>query len=253
MRITVFGILILGLVAPVAADWLVLHDGTRLETSGPWKEKGRQVIYTGANGALSALRLADVDLEASRAATEEKAIERQAPPQPAPATQPSRARALVLTDKDIPAAAANEPEEETEADAEDEAGIPESTEPVELVTWSSRESPDVDGLEIIGTVRNRGDDIAAAIRIAVSVSDENGDPVLETRAFLQRASLAPGQSTQFKAPIPGVYTLFGDPEFVLTSDGFSIQGPDPGDQGEPEDELLNGDDPALESESFSGG
>jgi hypothetical protein len=55
--------------APLGADWLVLKDGNRIETHGPWREKGRQIVFTLPNGQLSALRATEVDLAASRAAT----------------------------------------------------------------------------------------------------------------------------------------------------------------------------------------
>ncbi|MFN7940062.1 MAG: hypothetical protein U0X73_00565 [Thermoanaerobaculia bacterium] len=55
--------------APLDADWLVLKDGNRIETSGPWREKGRQIVFTLPNGQLAALRATEVDLSASRAAS----------------------------------------------------------------------------------------------------------------------------------------------------------------------------------------
>lgn len=65
------------LAAPSWADILVTHDGQRIETDGPWEVKGRQVVFTTATGVLSAMRLTEVDLEAS-----EKATNWQAPPPP---------------------------------------------------------------------------------------------------------------------------------------------------------------------------
>ena len=64
----------LTLAAAAGADVLVLRDGTRLESRGAWQEKGRQVVFTDAGGKLCALRLADVDLDASRAATAASAL-----------------------------------------------------------------------------------------------------------------------------------------------------------------------------------
>ncbi len=65
-------LLFLVLLAPaVAADWLVTQEGARVETKGPWKVKGRTVVFTSSKGRLSSMRLAEVDLDASAAATEE--------------------------------------------------------------------------------------------------------------------------------------------------------------------------------------
>ncbi len=252
MRIGGFWVLVLWLAAPMAGDTLVLHDGTRIETSGPWKVKGRQVIYTGSSGSLSTLRVADVDLETSRVATAERDVPQPAAPQPMTAViEVPRVRAMVLTNKDIPTVADEAAEESSEA--EEESNGSESQEPVELVTWTSRESPDLDGLEIFGTVRNTGDGLAAAIAVEVSVSDENGDPLLETRAFLQRSSLLSGQSSTFRALLPGVYTLFEDPRFTLSSDAYSIQGAGRDDDESKEDEFPSESEEALERESLAGG
>jgi glutaredoxin len=81
---------------PAAADWLVTRDGHRIETDGPWKVKGRMVVYTDTRGTLSSLRLDELDLEASEAAGEE-------PESPPPAVEQAEERApvLVLTNEDI--------------------------------------------------------------------------------------------------------------------------------------------------------
>lgn len=79
------------------ADVLVLRDGGRVETRGAWQEKGRQVVFTDAQGKLCALRQADVDLEASRTATA-----RAAAPVPAsPVVVDDRPVVLVLDENDL--------------------------------------------------------------------------------------------------------------------------------------------------------
>lgn len=55
----------------VAADLLVTREGETIETRGPWKVKGRQVVFTNSQGVLSSLRLADIDIEASEEATKQ--------------------------------------------------------------------------------------------------------------------------------------------------------------------------------------
>jgi len=234
------------LVFPAAADWLVLRDGSRVETAGPWKTKGRQVIFTRPGGSLSALRLADVDLEASAdatAASKVAAAEAAAGESAAGEAEPRRrVSVMVLTDEDI--RPAEEALEESEAGAE-EADAEESeteegeqaeseaesaaSEPVVLVSWESRDSQNFDGLEIIGSVRNTGDDIAASLSVKIQVKDEDGNPLKDTEAFLQEPSLGPGQSTTFRALLTGVYVLAADPSFELSSDGFSISGPSSSD------------------------
>jgi len=69
-------ILLLLAATPAGGDWLILKNGTRIETHGPWTEKGRQVVYTTiAEKRLVSVRAADVDLPASRqASTTEAAV-----------------------------------------------------------------------------------------------------------------------------------------------------------------------------------
>ena len=241
------------LAAPAAGDWLVMRDGTRLETDGAWEVKGRQVIFTRPGGALAALRLADVDLDASTEATEAAVAAEQAPGAPeATASVPQATRRpsrLVLTNDDIPSRADDDGEtdaaddsgesgaddafgEEAEDSGEDPESIPPAAAPpvapsgssLEVVSWRERESTSIDGLEIVGTVRNGGRNVAAAVDIQVKVFDEEGNQVLETKAFLQKPSLAPGDSSSFRALLPGIYVLLAEPVFDLGSEGFTIQG-----------------------------
>lgn len=98
---------LIGLVAasgsPLLADWLVLADGTRIETRGPWQVRGRMVTFTDTKGTFSSLRADEVDLDASEAATRAAA---EAPAgggtddAAAPASPPPPPL-LVLTDADV--------------------------------------------------------------------------------------------------------------------------------------------------------
>ncbi|MEM7583739.1 MAG: hypothetical protein AAF560_10200 [Acidobacteriota bacterium] len=87
-------------------DVLVTQDGERIETEGAWEVKGRQVVYTDARGVLSAMRLADVDLEASEQATR-AAREQQAAPATAPTRAAPRKATRSFTNDDIGAAPDN--------------------------------------------------------------------------------------------------------------------------------------------------
>lgn len=52
---------------PAGAEWLSLLDGGLLETKGPWKEKGKTIVYTSTAGALVSVRASEVDLSMSKA------------------------------------------------------------------------------------------------------------------------------------------------------------------------------------------
>ncbi len=83
---------------PVRADWLVTTDGARIETEGEWEVRGRMVVFTRSGGTLSSMRLDEVDLEASRAATEAAAAP---PPVEAAPDEAPRPPVLTLTDEDV--------------------------------------------------------------------------------------------------------------------------------------------------------
>ena len=90
------------LASAAAADWLITADGRAIETRGPWKVEGRVVVFTDTTGALSSVRLDDVDLEASETATADGGPRRT---DPAPAAEPEnseREPVLVLTNADVP-------------------------------------------------------------------------------------------------------------------------------------------------------
>lgn len=245
-RVALIGCL-LGIIAvlPASADWLVTHDGARIETKGPWKVKGSQVIFTLPNGTLSVVRKSEVDLDASAVAT---AGGKKPKSKPAGDEAP-RKSVLVLTNKDIRQAedANAERAAEAAADGDDE---PQAAAPaaarrgVELVSYTSRDSGSVDGLEVVGTIKNTGSDIAANVTVKVTVIDQDGTPLLDTSAFLRSTGLAPGKSTTFRALLPGVFSLFQEPQFEISSGKVSVGGP-----VAPDSEDADSEDADLEPDS----
>lgn len=83
---------------PASADVLVLKDGSRVETRGAFEVKGRRVLFRDSQGTLAALRLEDVDLDGSRAASQPPPPAAAAPKAAAPQ---KKAPVLVLTDRDV--------------------------------------------------------------------------------------------------------------------------------------------------------
>ncbi|MCP3982218.1 MAG: hypothetical protein GY716_23160, partial [bacterium] len=228
-------LLLLVCAAPAAGDWLVMRDGSRIETEGTWRVKGRQVVFTQRGGTLAALRLADVDLDASAEATAES----HAPAGEAAGSKSGPRRPiLVLTNDDLPSGSAGASGDEAAGEdaAEGEAGDEDAgggdagsesdaadAEAVVIVSWREQESSAVDGLELVGSVRNTSTDVAAGVRVQVRIPGEDGG-MLETRAFLQRSSLAPGQTSTFRALLPGIYALEESPTFEVASESLTIGG-----------------------------
>jgi hypothetical protein len=204
--------------APTAADWLVTLDGGRVETRGAWKVKGKLVVFTRADGQLASLRIADVDWAASERATaaaaEPPKAEEKAPP------EPKKESRWVLTDSDFRPAPPRpaEPEEKPAQQEMDDAGRPRV--PVTLEAWERKNHPD--GLEIAGTLRNPGNEIAAEIGVTVRLYDETGALVATGEGRIAAPSIGPGAAAAFRAAFPGVYT-YAEAKFDVRGFGLRLK------------------------------
>jgi hypothetical protein len=187
---------------PIRADVLVTTDGSVVETQGPWQQRGKMVVFTGANGQLSALRVEDVDFAATdrwRAALEETA-----PPPAAVETKAKPKAKLVLGDGDVARAPDIPP---ADAAAADDADTPPSTSPVRVIAWEDEEPDSGEGRRIFGTLRNDGNTFATGVALMVTVYDDSGNlagtqsvkPVLD--------ALRPGESTTFSVVFSDVFAI----------------------------------------------
>ena len=187
---------------PLAADWLVLTDGTRLETRGAWEERGRLVVFTTTDGTLASLRLEGVDLEASRLATAE-AAQPSAPAPTAPAAEPRQA-AFVLTDADVAHGL-------TTGSAEDDDGVAPAAGPegqrLVVTDWQEAPLADESGTVITGTLRNVSDAATTSIQLTVLAYDATGDLLATDNATLSSQALMPNQQARFQVEFNGVYTI----------------------------------------------
>lgn len=232
------------LALPCSGDWLVTRDGARIETAGPWKVKGNQVIFTQPNGTLSSLRASEIDLDASAVAT----AQAQVPPPPPVAegggekTRPKPV--LVLTDKDVRRAAGAPAASGEPGGGQENGGEPGaaetapggSTSAVEVVGWQTRDSAEGDGLELYGTLRNNGGAIASSIELVVQLNDAAGKALLQTSAFLGSPTLTPGSATTFRALLPGITSVTGEPRFEIKSNEITLAPAKPLPEGEEESE-----------------
>lgn len=194
---------VLGLVllaaTPSEADWLITKAGARVETRGPWRVKGKLVVFTQSDGSLSSLRLADVDLDASGKATADAKVKAEAPPPP---PEPPKKKLAVLTDQSFrkgPAAGS--------AAAKPEAGAPTASGPVSVSSWKQVNRSGGDGIEVEGTLHNNTE--AAIINAAVEVQlyNEVGDRVGTSNGVLSSTSIQPKGTAEFRASFPGVFTF----------------------------------------------
>ncbi len=211
-------ILALSAAVPAAADWLVGQDGKRVETRGAWTLRPPVVVFTSPGGTLSSLRLADVDLEASARAT----AEAKSPTAPVkPGLEPAKRQpVLVLTTDDVGRGPEPAEDAEQESDGEDPArrSVPDKAEeapPVEVIAWRKVESSGVDGLEILGTLRNDSPSIVTGAGVQVSLFDHEGELIARRDAFLDSVSVAARSTTGFRALFPGVVSFEGEPVFEV--------------------------------------
>jgi hypothetical protein len=230
--------------APAAADWLVTSEGARVETHGPWQVKGKLIVFTGADGTLSSLRLSQVDLEASKHATEDKQkmVEEDISVRTPERKKPVRS----ITDKDVghggkadsanpadpgaPAAPGARPAD-GKAGKADAAPAPAApalprTSPLTVGPWQKLERREKDGIELFGELKNGGGDIAAQVGLTVSLFDETGKQIASTEAVLTGSAIEPLSTTNFRAIFPGVFT-FASAKFEPRSAQLQMQTAEP--------------------------
>ena len=196
---------------PAGADWLITRDGARVETAGPWQVKGKLVVFADPRGVLASLRLAEVDLEASAAAT---AAAKESTKEKAPAAPAAPRRAVwVLTDADVaPAADAGGGTAETAGGGADGASATESVAGASangfsVTSWDRTTDPDSGEAAVTGQLRNDGERSAPAPPLQVSVFDEIGKELATAPAVFESPDIPPEQAVSFRAVFPGVGTF----------------------------------------------
>lgn len=190
--------------APVAADWIVMTDGARLETQGPWSEKGKLVVFTDANGTLVSVRRSEVDMDASHRATREavEAASRPAPPPP-----PPRESVFKLTDADVGHVDDEDlagGEGETDEGADDPDAPPP---PVSVIAWDRQDNAAGTGSTIRATLENQGADVAISLSVTVTIFDQDGVAIGTTAAQLGSTGLVSGQTTEMVAEFPDIFSF----------------------------------------------
>jgi hypothetical protein len=204
--------------SPVAADWLVTRDGAQLETRGPWKIEGKLVVFRLANGTLSSMHLAELDLEASDRLTTSRSQPIQKPQQRT-RKKPEKS-AFVITDDDVKHVNPGSDR------AEGEAGEPTISAPaaareesagggVAVSEWDTVYDESIDGVVLSGTLENRDSRGHQELGLAISLVSEGGVPAGSAHATLARDALKGGETTTFRASFPGV------PDFEKAEFGIS--------------------------------
>jgi hypothetical protein len=200
---------------PAAADWLVMGDGTRVETRGPWRQDGRLLVFTSPDDRLVSLRSSSVDLPASVEATRQaaeaatRAQEGEDGDRERPQPPPRQSRRI--TNADVGPGVPTPPGRGEGEVAAVEAGEPAAAPgrgALDIV--DSRQSTDeFDGhLIVTGSVVNRSGQTAAAVGLTVLAYGADGELLGSQRAALTAEALAGGEGTTFQVDFPEVFSAF---------------------------------------------
>ncbi len=234
-------------IGPAAAEWLVLEDGTRVETAGAWEVKGKVVVFTLAKGPLSSLRLSEVDLDATEDLNRRLREQAVAPRQEEPARR--RKSTLILTDQDVghvtPRSRGRDATDggtdgaegiggaadgRAEALDSEEAAAADRTRTlaagVEVTSWDRVDDDRVPGIVIEGELRNAGSAVAIRLQLTVVLRDVDGALLGTADALLGATTLAQRRRTRFRSEFPGVFS-YGAVEFQLEHGDGALEGAQP--------------------------
>jgi len=209
---------------PASADWLVLRDGSRVETKGPWQEKGRLVVFTRSDGTLASLRAAELDLEASRKATAES-LQGKVEPAGDPAAAAPKKKLAVITDQDLPHRAPPAAPAAASPDAP-----PPPAGPVSVTNWRKQVMPGDEGLLILGTLQNVTPYPTSNLTLQISLLDTKGALLATAPGLFPTRILPPRGSVEFRATFPGVMEFAG---LKFDAGGWAPEPPKPEAGSEP--------------------
>lgn len=201
----VLGIGVAGLLMPLTlgADLLVMKDGSQIETRGDWKVDGPRILFETTTGTYASIRTESVDLDASRQQTSE--AKRRAETQSAADPPEPEKAVFILTDDDV----SHPKSSRAGSDTESPGAVPDAVganEEVVVTSWNSSDTPNQDGIQIVGNVRNDSANVVADLIVVVSAYDSTDTVMASVPAGLGARALGPGQSTSLAAELGGVFS-----------------------------------------------
>jgi hypothetical protein len=213
----------LAAAGPAAADWLVMRDGSRVETQGAWEVRGATVVFHTPAGTLASVRAKDADLDASREATAKAAapVEPAEPAAAKPATD--KKPTLTITDADVghvdPATVAA-PQQATSQQGTAAPAAGARPQRLQVTEWHQDLDASKGGVVLVGDVRNISQEVVGEIKVTAKVFDEKGALLATAEALLGTNVLPPDQHTPLRASFPGVYN-FSTASFDV--EGFALR------------------------------
>jgi hypothetical protein len=216
---------------PAGGEWLVLRDGSTIETRGPVESKGKLVVFRTAAGTLASLRREQIDADATERANRRQA-EATAPAR-APAAAAARAPVLVLREDDLPKGVA--PAAATNQEGGDAAPEPPAPAGVQVGTWERVATTDGGGTEIVGTLQNGSGRVMEVLAVKVVALDAAGKILATVSTQPARPELPPGESTGFSARLTGLPPDgFSGARFEVQSRPLRDDGADPAEPQPPQ-------------------
>jgi len=210
---------------PAAADWLVTKDGARLETDGPWKVKGRLIVFKRPDGTYASIRQSEVDLEASQQLTLEMAeAAKQPKPEETERRREHREPIARLTEKELPSRGplgGGDNGATTEAPEDEGQG-----QPLQVVNWREVTGVEDAGVTFVGQVRNVSEHMALGVTLTVTLLGEGGDEIASTTAQMTTDTLPPQSAGGFRVTFPGVFT-YNRADFDVTANMVRTEGSTP--------------------------
>ncbi len=204
------------------ADWLVTRDGGKIETKGAWKVEGKRVLFTQPNGTLSSIRADQIDLDLSAVETQKART-----PAPAPVAEAKPEPVLRLTERDFPPVRDLDEGAEGTVEKKEEA----TSTGLEVISWEKTETPNGDGIEIFGTVRNNGNTNVTSPALVVTLYDEEGRLIATADGRVNAPAITAGKTANFRVVFPGVAD-FAAARFDAQGTPFALRRAAAGEEGE---------------------
>lgn len=205
---TLFGLL----AVSASAEVLVMRDGQRVETAGPWKVQGRVVVFERATGGLVSVRSDTVDLAASRAALSQRGRVEPSAPAPEDSRPVRRASRLRLTNDDVRPAVSEAADRRVSPEAAERARRWARSRLV-VDTWARAELPGGLGIEIAGLLQNKSAATVEVTDVVVDLRGSGGEIIATRRTSPEEPVLAPGDATRFRVAFHDARAVDGQPDF----------------------------------------
>ncbi len=206
------------MAVPTIADVLVMRDGQRLETAGPWRVEGNVVVFDRSGGGLGSVRASGVDFAASALSESPGREEKQqaTPAQPKSARKPGHRR-LRVTEDELAKRRRPSPADRVASPAMAERARAQASSQLTVDTWATAKLSGAGGLEIAGLLKNESSVTIEVRGVVVDLLTRDGELIATQESQPEERLLAAGVSTRFRVEFHGRASEQGRPKFRVES------------------------------------